>query len=86
MAILGAVKEWLLGKRIPGSPGSDCEIATVKSYSGPIILYVTKAGTFDVTPVGGTARTGLVLPVGIFPVYLDSIQDLGDGAGIAIYQ
>lgn len=86
MSILGAIKEWIFGKRIPGSPGVDCETATVKTYSGPIVLLVTTAGTFDVTPVGGTARTGLALPVGIFPVYLNSIESLGSGAGIAIYQ
>ena len=79
-------KSIIYGQQIPGSPGIDCIAASASSYDPPIVLYVTTAGTFDVTPISGTARTGLVLPVGVFPVYLKSIESVGSGAGIAITQ
>ncbi len=86
MAILGMIKSIIRGRQIPGSPGIDCVAASVTTYTEPIILYVTVAGTFNVTPISGTPVTGLALPVGVFPVYLQSIESLGAGAGVAIYQ
>jgi len=85
MAILGAIKEWINGKRIPGSPGIDCVRATATTYAEPVVLLVTTEGEFQFTTAGGQSRT-LTLPVGLFPVYISAITDLGSGAAIAIYQ
>lgn len=72
-------------QRIPGGPGVDCVAASVTTYTTPVILLVTTAGTFQVTTLAGQSRT-VDLPTGLFPVYITAIASLGSGAAIAIYQ
>ena len=82
-----AMTERDVAQRIPGGPGVDCVAASVTTYgsANPVVLYVTTAGTFQFTTLGGQSRT-LTLPVGLFPVYITAIASLGSGAAIAIYQ
>jgi hypothetical protein len=77
----------IVAKRIPGSYGVDSEAATVKTYTNPVLLYVTTAGTFSFTTLAGTARTSVALPVGLYPVAITTISAIADsGVAEAIYQ